>query len=277
MQTLYPKAQWRPLSNIQTEPNIGVPRLLIWHTMVGYLLSTERMFRVDGYSGTESTFGVGGPWDGNKYDGVVFQWQSATRQADAQVAGNAYALSIEHSDGGDPNHPLSAKQIEADVQLGLWFCEQTGHEPVPAKAWNGYGFGMHNMFSQWNPDKHSCPGKVREAQIREIIWPEIARRLGSPHPTGNPTPPAAQGWPKFPLASGNYYGLNHWAGIPNPEEGLRTWQQQMKHRGWTITADGQFGPETERVTKAFQKEKSLGVDGRIGLHTWNAAWTSPVT
>jgi peptidoglycan hydrolase-like protein with peptidoglycan-binding domain len=270
MQTLYQGAQWRPLSNIQSEPNIGVPRLLIWHTMVGYLLGTERMFRTNGYSGTESTFGIGGPWDGAKYDGVVFQWQSATRQADAQAAGNAYALSIEHSDGGNSNNPLSAKQIEADVQLGLWFCEQTGRPPIPAKAWNGYGFGMHNMFKEWNPDAHACPGRVREKQIREIVWPEIARRLGN---TSNPTPPAAQGWPKFPLCNSNYFG---YGGIVHADS-FKTWQQQMKNRGWTIKVDGYFGPQSERVAKAFQKEKGLGVDGRIGLHTWNAAWTQPVT
>ncbi len=56
-----------------------------------------------------------------------------------------------------------------------------------------------------------------------------------------------------------------------------TWQGRMKARGWTISADGFFGPETLTVVKDFQAEKSLGVDGLIGEKTWTAAWESPVT
>jgi peptidoglycan hydrolase-like protein with peptidoglycan-binding domain len=29
--------------------------------------------------------------------------------------------------------------------------------------------------------------------------------------------------------------------------------------------------------RAFQAEKGLTVDGLVGLGTWNAAWTAPVT
>ena len=85
MLTRYPAAEWRPLGE-QTEPGI-TPRILIVHTMVGYLRSTDTMFRKQGYTGTESHFGVGGPWDSSDLDGAVWQWQSIDRQADAQNAG----------------------------------------------------------------------------------------------------------------------------------------------------------------------------------------------
>lgn len=277
METIYPNGRFRPLSNVQTEPSIGVPRILIWHTMVGFLQGTESMFRVAGYQGTESTFGLGGSWDGNSLDGVFYQWQVLTRQADAQFDANAFATSIECSDGGHSGVPFSDKQVAASIQLGVWWCEQTGNPAEPAESWNGKGLGYHSMFYEWNKDHHVCPGEARISQLRNEIWPEIRHRLGGPRP--NPTPPPALHWTPFPLRQDDYYGLNHNAGMGSAEgePGLRIWQGQMANRGWSLSVDGKFGPETDKVTRQFQKEKGLGVDGRVGLHTWNAAWALPVT
>ena len=61
MQTRYAEAVQRPLGT-QSEPVIGKPRILVFHTMVGYLSSTDAMFHKDGYRGTESHFGIGGIW-----------------------------------------------------------------------------------------------------------------------------------------------------------------------------------------------------------------------
>ena len=35
-----------------------------------------------------------------------------------------------------------------------------------------------------------------------------------------------------------------------------------------IAADGEFGPETEKATRRFQKRVHLAVDGVVGPHTW---------
>jgi peptidoglycan hydrolase-like protein with peptidoglycan-binding domain len=51
----------------------------------------------------------------------------------------------------------------------------------------------------------------------------------------------------------------------------------MAARGWSLHVNGQFDEGCATVVKAFQKEKGLGVDERIGLQTWNAAWTATVT
>src|SRR4029078_1414527 len=34
--------------------------------------------------------------------------------------------------------------------------------------------------------------------------------------------------------------------------GVKTFQSKLKSRGWDINVDGEFGPQTERVVKAFQ-------------------------
>lgn len=51
----------------------------------------------------------------------------------------------------------------------------------------------------------------------------------------------------------------------------------MADRGWTLQADGIFGPRTEQVVRNFQAEKGLRVDGVLGNRTWTAAWTEPIT
>jgi hypothetical protein len=58
---------------------------------------------------------------------------------------------------------------------------------------------------------------------------------------------------------------------------VSTWQRQMRRRGWTIVVDGRFGPASAKVASAFQADKHLHVDGRVGRDTWRATWAAPVT
>ena len=60
-------------------------------------------------------------------------------------------------------------------------------------------------------------------------------------------------------------------------DGLKTFQVQMKHRGWNIDPDGLWGDQTERVVGEFQKEKGLTVDHAVGPNTWKAAWETPIS
>ncbi|WP_207386423.1 peptidoglycan-binding domain-containing protein [Protofrankia symbiont of Coriaria ruscifolia] len=285
MEPLLPGTLWRPLAADNPEPAI-VPRVLIIHTMVGYLLGTESMFRAGGYDGTESTFGVGGEWDG-QYDGVAFQWQRLDRQADANYAANAYANSVETSDGGDPSRPWGARQLAALITLTATWCRVTGNPPVLVGSPNGHGIGYHSQFANWNLSSHTCPGPVRIQQLLDIVIPGAAAIFSVPPPApvvpvvAVSAPPLA---PAFPLPAG------HWYGPPSPDPrshsgfysatdrtGLNRWQAQMRARGWAITPDGRFGPQSDDVCRRFQNEKGLAVDGHVGPITWAAAWTAPVT
>ena len=88
--------------------------------------------------------------------------------------------------------------------------------------------------------------------------------------------------PAYPLPNGYYFGpesgpVNSISGHYSYSSDLKEWQTRMVTRGWTITADGLYGPQTASVTRTFQQQKGLTVDSLIGPQTWAAAWTAPIS
>lgn len=80
-------------------------------------------------------------------------------------------------------------------------------------------------------------------------------------------PPAGPAWP------GEYLR------VKSPmlhDDHVRTWQQQMRNRGWSIAVDGWYGQASAEVCRKFQAEKRLTVDGIVGPATWSAAWNAPI-
>lgn len=97
-----------------------------------------------------------------------------------------------------------------------------------------------------------------------------------------PAPAAPAAAPAFPLPWGWYFGPQSGpresvSGYHGNREHLARWQSRMAMRGWSIAADGLYGDQTRDVARAFQAEKGLTVDGKIGPDTWAAAWTAPIT
>jgi hypothetical protein len=180
-------AQWRPLGTAAQEAATTgiVPRVLIFHTMVGFLRSVDAQFRVGAFDGLESTFGVGGPYDGAALDGQVWQWQSLTRAAEAQWDGNSYANSVETSDGGLYLKPWSPKQVAALIVLGYQWCRATGNPAVLVTSSSGHGFGYHRQFPEWNRSSHACPGDTRIAQLKTVIIPGVQAMLAGNPPGGD--------------------------------------------------------------------------------------------
>jgi peptidoglycan hydrolase-like protein with peptidoglycan-binding domain len=121
--------------------------------------------------------------------------------------------------------------------------------------------------------------RTRKAYIVGYGYPD--------YPVSGTVPPKVIPAPAFPLPAGWWYGpasggahaVTGQSGPASYRDGLRTWQKHMLERGWTGLgqADGIYGDNTARVTRQFQQEKHLHVDGEIGLETWKAAWTKPVT
>lgn len=270
MDTTYPGAVLKPLGR-QTEPLIGTPRILVVHTMVGGLRGSDSMFRGQGYSGTESHFGLGGPTDGSALDGVLWQWQTIDRQADAQNAGNAYATSVETSDGGDPSRPWSDRQLTALVGLAVWWCRQVGAPARLVDSTSDRGIGYHAQFREWAPDGRSCPGPVRIEQLRTIVIPRVAAALSgtTSTPAGvkpRPAVPAVGRLLRYELGRPLLTGVDVKA--VQAAVGMPAGQR-----------DGKYGPMTRNAVRHAQVEHHLTPDGVVGPDTTRAIglrWTGPV-
>lgn len=81
--------------------------------------------------------------------------------------------------------------------------------------------------------------------------------------------------PSYPAWPGRH--LRHTPGKLMRGNDVRQWQQRMRDRGWRISVDGIYGPQSAEVARKFQKEKGLTVDSIVGPQTWRASWLAPIT
>lgn len=51
---------------------------------------------------------------------------------------------------------------------------------------------------------------------------------------------------------------------------VRAVQDELLARGYSITVDGDFGPQTQTAVRTYQQRVGLTVDGIVGVNTWNA-------
>ena len=143
---------------------------------------------------------------------------------------------------------------------------------------NGRGICQHVDLGSWGGGHTDCGTAFPIDQV-------IAQAGGAITPTPpGPTPPPTGKAPPFPYPPDNYLGQPSsnpkchsgcYGGVDNTN--VKTWQTQMKARGWTIGIDGCYGPQSQGVCTQFQREKGLGVDGLVGPQTWGASWTAPIT
>lgn len=220
-------------------------------------------FHMDGRGWVDIAYNFGYCNHGYAFAGRGFGVRSA---AQGTNDGNQRFLAAVWIGGG------SAAPTQAAVDALEWIIAQ-----VRAKG-AGLEVRPHRSFHST-----SCPGdylaKVAVSlDRREISTPSPSKPSPSPSKPA-PRPSAA---PRFPLPRGYYFGPKSGpresvSGFYSHRSSLKAWQAQMRRRGWAISVDGLYGPQTADVIRAFQREKHLAVDGLIGPATWAAAWTAPVT
>lgn len=153
---------------------------------------------------------------------------------------------------------------EAALEALRWLILESDHRfgERPILGHRDTGFATH------------CPGDWLDAHRNEIRAGDqpsaVVQPPVSPTPNTAATPVNAQ--PAFvPAFTGQLLHRGSRGGA------VQQFQQRMLDRGWRIGVDGDFGPATEKVVRAFQAEKGLTVDGIVGPATWNAAYSLPVT
>lgn len=130
--------------------------------------------------------------------------------------------------------------------------------------------GWHSMYGSTD-----CPGDM----LRD--WGNAGFPLpGEPLSSVSPLEPeVGVSAPWFPLPVGYYFGpryplkdVTSVSGYYSHRDDLKVWQQQVRNKGYKISVDGYYGPETRAVARLVQARLGLRVDGLIGARTWAGAW-----
>lgn len=237
-------------------------------------------------------------------NGVNARWPKRDKASDGTIGDAAHASrSSDHNPWVVVNGVGVVRALDIDVDgiNAAWYAEELrklGAAGDHRLAGGGYVIFNNRItasdFKSWRKYTGSNPHTkhVHVSLSRNRAGfddPAPWKFLGAPTapPPAPVKPPSTTKTPPFPLARGYYYGPldgpkasisgRHRSDTQAMRDGLRRWQQRMRERGWQITPDGTYGPQTRNVALAFQREKRLAADGLIGPQTWAAAWTAPIT
>jgi peptidoglycan/xylan/chitin deacetylase (PgdA/CDA1 family)/peptidoglycan hydrolase-like protein with peptidoglycan-binding domain len=84
-------------------------------------------------------------------------------------------------------------------------------------------------------------------------------------------------WSKLGSSSGSYTGgtsvgtSTSYPGllrVGSTGTGVRTMQQALANKGYSLSADGVFGPMTQNAVRSFQSSQGIAADGIVGPVTW---------
>jgi peptidoglycan hydrolase-like protein with peptidoglycan-binding domain len=182
---------------------------------------------------------------------------------------NGNCIGVETEGCGTAPHadPFTEHQLNQFADLMRWAKATHGIPLVLSETATTPGLNYHRCQGGFNT---ACPCDVRKNARAEIL-----RRAGG---SGAAVPPSASTPPPAAGAAPPWPGRNLRVTSPYMSgSDVMTWQAQMSDRGWTIAADGFYGPQSGNVCSSFQREKGLGVDGVVGPQTWAASWTAPIT
>lgn len=244
-------ATWRPIgvnTGGRLTPNLG----LILHHQVG----NGSLF---GWFGNPAAKVSAHFWVSK--NGIIEQYVDTDVVAWHATSLNSRYVGVE-TEGcpGGRDEPMTAAMVTALARLYAEGNRRHGWANALIASNGARGFGFHRMNQAT-----ACP-----CQVRLNMRGEILNRAFGPGGGGGvpPNPPPPSGIPVLHVD-----GI--WIGHNDRHPDVRVWQSKMAQRGWTISADGQFGPQSDRVCRQFQAEKKLGTDGKVGPVTWRATWTAP--
>ena len=216
----------------------------------------------------------------------------------ALAVADAAVLSASASAGG------SVAQFERLAQ-----CESGGRWSI--NSGNGYYGGLQFDLATWRglglggyPHQASkatqiAAGQELHSQRGWKPWPSCARKLGLSGDGGYSGTGQAAARTSAPKASPDRRkaaerASRSRAGTAAPRfDGhvmtvadrstfraqTRDWQRQMRARGWKISVDGYFGPQSSAVARRFAAEKGIrsARPGTVDRNVFTAAWTAPRT
>jgi hypothetical protein len=198
-------------------------------------------------------------------------WEGVARSNSSWTQCNYNSVSISCEQSGYASWSRDKWLNERNNQLrniADWLAEESKATGIPlvkltASQAQGSGRGIcYHSELGGSGCGHSDPGSN---------WPldKVLEWAGGSTSTA---PPPSGGGSAPPLHV-DYFGQSHNSTCGD----VRTWQDKMRSRGWSIAVDQIYGPASESICRQFQGEKGLAVDGLVGPQTWATTWTAPVT
>jgi hypothetical protein len=265
---------------------------LCQHTMVGTLWGTDAYFRRGSASTGLTDYGIGGASDGAD-DGLILRWNDPFGGAHPGISANkwpwasgptdglegdgpafvtkygsnavnGYLVSVERSDGGNPDVPASPKYIESIAQLMAYYADQAAcaYDEFPLLPVTGLTFHYwHSEFST-----KSCPAGSKAAtdQIQDRV-----KQILTQYQTGG-VPPDEDGDPLADIAK-SAYELDPNLIWPNASTGAvgKLWREYGEATGIFNPPGQPWNDVQSDGTKLFQFEGGPLVattkDGKTGI------------
>jgi peptidoglycan hydrolase-like protein with peptidoglycan-binding domain len=270
---------WTPSGNYSGG---GTKRLIVLHTMEGFTgnngaYDCAKYFQTD--CGASSQVCI----DNNR--GKIWECVNRANGAWTQCNYNSVSVSAEQCGYASWTRDYWLSNRENELRnTADWIAEEAKKFGIPIRALSageaqggGKGICQHMNLGSSGCGHSDCGPNYPIDKV--IEW------AGGSVSTAPPTQPPASGTaPAFPYPSTHYLGQpssasechSGYYGEPD-HSNVAKWQNQMAHRGWSISGDGYYGPTSESVCRQFQTEKGLVSDGLCGPQTWEKSWTAPIT
>jgi len=168
---------------------------------------------------------------------------------------------------------LGSPNVEELSTRLLWTARYGSQEPVvpaPWKAWSFWQFtdGQSGQARSIPGVSGPCDCDWFKGELTDL------RSLSNGLPNGVQPPAEPQPQP------GNVWGGRVLVWPSNPTvrgQDVADWQSRVAQRGFAVTADGIFGPESKAACLAFQRHAGLAPDGIVGRQTWDATFNDALT
>jgi hypothetical protein len=201
-------------------------------------------------------------------DEVNARWPKRDKGSDGSIGDAAHSARFSDHNPNDRNS-VNALDIDKDGIDAKWLVSRLIKHP--AVQYVIFNRTIWSRTDGFKPRRYhgSNPHTMHiHVSIRQTVGAESTKTkwLGNGTSPSKPKPV-----PAYPALSGTLR-----QGMMN-NANVKRFQQKLKDRGWKISVDGDFGPGTAKVVRAFQKEKRLKVDALVGKATWKAIFTSKVT
>ena len=165
------------------------------HSTAGTLWGTDTYFRRGAASTGLTDYGIGGATDGERWDGVILRWNDPLGRAHLGVSSNRAGwanggsdglegdgpafvnalgiaainrdlVSIERSDGGNLDTPMSHKQFESICLLTAYWFDQAKVQWDRFPVHPDHGFATHMLHCEFSTK--ACPYAPVTGQIDRI-------------------------------------------------------------------------------------------------------------